>query len=144
MKLIAMAAIVSATLAVAGSSLSFAGETPAPEGARVYFIDLKDGDTVKSPLTIRFGLEGMGVAPAGVDKDHTGHHHLLVDTVLEGEALNEPLPADEHHHHFGGGQTEVTVELSPGTHTLQLIIGDHNHIPHDPPIMSERITVTVE
>jgi hypothetical protein len=116
--------------------------TPAPEGARVYFIDLADGDVVKSPLTVRFGLEGMGVAPAGVEVAKTGHHHLLIDTELADP--NVPVPKDEHHRHFGGGQTEVTIELEPGEHTLQLVMGDYRHIPHDPPVMSDRITVTVE
>lgn len=135
--------------AVLALSLSFAGgvtagETPAPDGAEVYFINLKDGDTVKSPVTIQFGLEGMGVAPAGVEKDKTGHHHLIIDEIIEGEELNEAIPADDNHKHFGGGQTETSVELAPGEHTLQLVLGDWSHIPHNPPVMSERITITVE
>ena len=122
-----------------------AGETPAPPGAKVYFINLKDGDTVKNPVQVQFGLAGMGVAPAGVEnKKNTGHHHLIIDEKVEGDELNAPLPADEHHKHFGGGQTETTIELSPGNHTLQLVLGDWSHIPHDPPVMSERITITVE
>ncbi|WP_417680670.1 DUF4399 domain-containing protein [Roseibium sp.] len=122
-----------------------AGETPAPEGAKVYFINLKDGDTVANPVKIQFGLSGMGVAPAGVeDKKNTGHHHLLIDTTLEGEALNEPIPSDDQHRHFGGGQTETSVELPAGPHTLQLVLGDWSHIPHNPPVMSERITITVK
>jgi hypothetical protein len=132
-------------LAPALASGALAGETPAPEGAAVYFITPEDGAAVSSPVTVRFGLKGMGVAPAGIDKDHTGHHHLLVDTpMLEGEALDYSIPADENHVHFGGGQTETTIELEPGTHTLQLLLGDMNHIPHDPPIASEQITITVE
>jgi len=123
---------------------ALAGSTPAPEGAKVYFIGLEDGDTVESPVRVRFGLSGMGVAPAGTEKAGTGHHHLLIDTTLEGDALDQPIPADENHVHFGGGQTETEIDLSPGTHTLQLVVGDMNHIPHDPPVMSERITVTVE
>jgi hypothetical protein len=123
---------------------AFAGDTPAPEGAKVYFIDMEDGQTVQSPLTVRFGLSGMGVAPAGTEKENTGHHHLLIDTTLEGEALNEPILSDDNHKHFGGGQTETTIELAPGEHTLQLVLGDMNHIPHNPPVMSEQITVTVE
>ena len=116
--------------------------TPAPAGARVYIIAPTDGETVSSPVTVTFGLEGMGVAPAGVEKANTGHHHLLID--LAGEpALDRPLPADANHRHFGGGQTQATVELTPGSHTLQLIMGDHNHVPHQPPVMSEKITVTV-
>ncbi|MBI1384868.1 MAG: DUF4399 domain-containing protein [Rhizobiales bacterium] len=118
--------------------------TPAPEGASVYFIGLADGDTVTSPLVIRFGLKGMGVAPAGVEKEKTGHHHLIIDETVEGDELLESLPADDNHKHFGGGQTEATITLASGRHTLQLVVGDHNHIPHNPPIMSERITITVK
>jgi hypothetical protein len=122
-----------------------AGETPAPADAKVYFINLKDGDRVISPLVIRFGLSGMGIAPAGTEAPNTGHHHLFVDApALEGDALNEAIPMDEHHMHFGKGQTETTLTLSPGQHTLQLVLGDWSHIPHKPPVMSERITVTVE
>lgn len=123
---------------------ALAGETPAPEGAEVYFIGLEDGATLANPVTLRFGLKGMGVAPAGTEKDKTGHHHLIIDETIEGDALNEPIPADDNHKHFGGGQTEVTLDLPPGTHTLQLVLGDWSHIPHNPPVMSERVTVTVE
>lgn len=125
----------------AGAVLS---QTPAPEGAKVYFIDLKDGDKVKSPVTVRFGLSGMGVAPAGVEKEKTGHHHLLINTELTGDALKEPIIADDQHKHFGGGQTETKIELPAGQHTLQLVLGDWSHIPHNPPVVSERITITVE
>lgn len=127
-----------------------AGETPSPVGAKVYFIGLSDGDTISSPVTIRFGLSGMGVAPAGVDNENTGHHHLLVDRVPMGEGpdgaeeFDYAMPADDHLIHFGGGQTETVLDLPPGDHTLQLVLGDHNHIPHDPPVMSPVITVTVE
>ena len=122
-----------------------AGETPAPADAKVYFINLKDGDRVISPLVIRFGLSGMGIAPSGTEAPNTGHHHLFIDApALEGDALNEAIPVDEHHVHFGKGQTETTVTLSKGQHTLQLVLGDWSHIPHKPPVMSERITVTVE
>lgn len=137
-----IAAAAAAATLLAG--VAPAGETPAPEGARVYFIGLEDGDTVRNPVTIRFGLEGMGVAPAGTEKAMTGHHHLVINEEIVGAELDEPLPADDNHIHFGGGQTEVTLELSAGQHTLQLVLGDMNHIPHDPPVMSERITVTVE
>lgn len=116
---------------------------PAPEGAELYFISPKDGETVKNPVTVRFGLRGMGVAPAGVDKPHTGHHHLLIDT--EVPSYEKPLPSIPGKIlHFGGGQTETTVELSPGRHTLQLVLGDRNHVPHDPPVVSKRIEITVE
>jgi len=122
-----------------------AGETPAPEDAKLYFINLNDGDTVKSPVLVQFGLAGMGVAPAGVeDKPNTGHHHLIINEAIEGEELNEPIPADDNHRHFGGGQTETTLELAPGQHSLQLVLGDWTHIPHNPPVMSEKITITVE
>ncbi len=120
-----------------------AGETPAPADAKVYFINIKDGDTVTSPVLIRFGLSGMGVAPAGTQAPNTGHHHLIIDDTIEG-ALDEAIPMDEHHLHFGKGQTEASVPLPKGKHTLQLILGDWTHIPHKPPVMSERITVDVE
>ncbi|MDY6981292.1 MAG: DUF4399 domain-containing protein [Pseudomonadota bacterium] len=117
--------------------------TPAPEGAAVYFVTPTDGQTVSSPVTVRFGLDGMGVAPAGVEREATGHHHLLVD-VDDLPAMGQPVPADAHHVHFGGGQTQTSLELSPGEHTLQLLMGDHQHVPHEPPVMSEKITITVE
>ncbi len=113
----------------------------APAGATVYFTGLKDGDTVASPLLVQFGLRGIGVAPAGVEKENTGHHHLLID-VAEVD-VNNALPMTDNIRHFGGGQTEVRVELKPGVHTLQLLLADHNHIPHFPAVMSQRITVTV-
>jgi len=140
-----MTRIATLTAAAALAALpALAGDTPAPEGAKVYFIGLEDGATVSNPVTIRFGLEGMGVAPAGTEKEGTGHHHLLINETLEGEELDQPIPADDTHVHFGGGQTEVTKELPAGTHTLQLVLGDQNHVPHEPPVMSERITITVE
>lgn len=126
---------------LAGPALA-SDRTPAPEGAAVYFITPSDGATLTDPITVRFGLKGMGVAPAGVDKPNTGHHHLLIDTP-DLPPLDEPIPADDHHKHFGGGQTEVTLDLPPGTHTLQLMLADQNHISFDPPVVSERITVTV-
>ncbi|MET4101356.1 hypothetical protein ABIE58_000773 [Roseovarius sp. MBR-78] len=139
---------LAATLAAFAPAL--AQETPAPEGAEVYFVNLEDGAAVTSPVTVIFGLKGMGVAPAGTEKAATGHHHLLVDRPPFGqgeggaEELSYGLPADDHHRHFGGGQTQVTVDLAPGQHTLQLVLGDANHVPHDPPVMSEVITVTVK
>lgn len=125
---------------LAGAAL--AGPTPAPDGAKVYFIEPDDGATVSSPVTVKFGLAGMGVAPAGIQKENTGHHHLIVDA--QPPEPDAPIPSDENHRHFGGGQTETTLELTPGTHTLQLLLGDFSHIPHDPPVVSERITITVE
>lgn len=133
---------------VALSACLFAAEptlarTPSPEGAQVYIVTPADGAVVSSPVTVVFGLKGMGVAPAGTDRAKTGHHHLLVDLEV-APALDSPLPADEKHIHFGGGQTQTTIELAPGKHTLQLIMGDMSHIPHDPPVMSDKITITVE
>jgi hypothetical protein len=116
--------------------------TPSPPGARVYFITPTNGATVSSPLTVRFGLSGMGVAPAGTEKANTGHHHLIIDGGLP--PLDEPIPADERSIHFGGGQTETTITLPPGPHTLQLLLGDQNHIPHQPPVKSDVITITVK
>lgn len=113
--------------------------------ARVYIISPKDGATVKSPVEVVFGLEGLGVAPAGVDHAMTGHHHLLIDTPAPtGADLEDALIKDEQHVHFGGGQTEASVKLAPGKHTLQLIMGDANHIPHNPPLVSKVVTINVE
>ena len=132
-------------LALASLALpAFSQETPSPEGAQVYVISPADGATLTNPVTIVFGLAGMGVAPAGADFENTGHHHLLINITPEEIALDEPLPATEQIVHFGGGQTQVTTELPPGEHTLRLLLGDMNHIPHDPPVVSEPITVTVE
>ena len=119
-------------------------QTPSPAGAAVYFINLKDGDTVTSPFKVQFGLSGMGIAPVGVQNERTGHHHLLIDTKLSDEELKRPIAADAKHVHFGGGQTETTVTLPPGSHTLQLVLGDWSHIPHNPQVMSPVITVTVK
>jgi len=116
--------------------------SPAPEGAEVYFVSPADGDTVKGPITIIFGLKGMGVAPAGVDKEHTGHHHLIINAPLPNPAL--PIPSDDNHRHFGKGQTETTIELPPGKHTLQLLLGNFIHVPHADPVSSEIIEITVE
>ncbi|ABV93830.1 conserved hypothetical protein [Dinoroseobacter shibae DFL 12 = DSM 16493] len=141
---------IAAGLAAALAGAAWAGDTPAPEGAAVYFVNLEDGATVSSPVTVVFGLEGMGVAPAGVENEATGHHHLLLNRPALGEGpdgaeeLLYGIPADENHIHFGGGQTQVTLDLPPGEHTMQLVVGDMNHVPHDPPIMTEVITVTVE
>jgi len=131
--------------AIAAAAMAQA-ETAAPPNSVVYFINLKDGDSVKSPIKIQFGLSGMGVAPAGVEKPSTGHHHLLIDTTLTPEQAKEPIPADDHHHHlhFGGGQTETTLTLPPGRHTLQLVLGDWSHIPFNPPVVSPAITIDVK
>jgi hypothetical protein len=117
------------------------GPTPSPPGAEVYFDELKDGATIPSKLTVHFGLRNMGVAPAGADRPNSGHHHLLIDTNLP--PLDKPIPNDFNHLHFGGGQTETEMTLQPGEHTLQLLLGDKDHIPHTPPVMSPRIRVRV-
>src|SRR3981081_4334261 len=117
------------------------GPTPSPEGAGVYFVGLNDGASLPTKMTIRFGLHDMGVAPAGVDRANSGHHHLLIDTELP--PLDSPIPNDFNHLHFGAGQTEAEITLSPGMHTLQLLLGDKDHVPHNPPVMSPRIRIAV-
>lgn len=117
--------------------------TPAPAGATAYIIEPADGATVTSPVRVVFGLKGIGVAPAGTDRADAGHHHLLIDTGLP-ENLAVPIPNDEQHRHFGGGQTEVELTLAPGRHTLQLLLGDHLHVPFDPPIASSVVTIEVQ
>jgi len=137
-----MKAILLFLSAIVASGGAMAQErTPAPEGAQVYIVQPEDGATVESPVTVVFGLKGMGVAPAGVAKEGTGHHHLIVNAPLP--PMDAPIPSDENYLHFGGGQTQTTIELEPGEHTLQLLVGDLNHYPHEPAIMSEQITVTV-
>lgn len=116
----------------------------ADAGPGLYFVNLKSGDVVSSPVRIVFGLYGKGVAPALIAKENTGHHHLLVDTQLTDEEMQFAIPNDAQHIHFGGGQTETTLELTPGEHTLQLVMGDLNHEQMKPPLMSERITITVK
>ena len=113
------------------------------ETASVYFIEPMDGQVVSSPVTVKFGLQGMGVAPAGVVRDNTGHHHLLIN-VDSLPDLSKPLPKSDQVRHFGGGQTEATIELAPGTHTLQLVLGDFAHRPHAKPVVSKKITITVK
>ena len=133
--------IATASIAITGSALAL-DRTPAPDGASTFIISPSSGETVSSPVTVQFGLKGMGVAPAGTEKENTGHHHLLINTDLP--AMDESIPADDNHVHFGGGQTEVEIELPPGEHSLQLLLGDLNHIPHDPPVMSDVVTIVVE
>jgi hypothetical protein len=129
---------------VLGASAVIAAErTPSPAGAEVYIISPKNGATVKSPVTVVFGLKGMGVAPAGVSMENTGHHHVLIDTDVPADA-NAPLPTTDHVKHFGKGQTETSIELAPGKHTLQLVLGDQNHTPHNPPVVSKKITINVK
>ena len=116
--------------------------SPSGEGASVFFVSPADGDTVSSPFAVEFGIGAMEVVRAGDDTPNTGHHHVLIDTGLP--PLDMPIPADEHHVHFGDGSSATELTLEPGEHTLQLLLGDHLHIPHDPPVYSVRITVTVE
>jgi uncharacterized protein DUF4399 len=141
------------TLAISlilASNGALAQGTPAPEGAQVYFVNLEDGATVTSPVTVVFGLAGMGVAPAGTEKDGTGHHHLLLDRPPLGqgadgaEELQLGIPVDDNHLHFGGGQTQVTLDLPAGQHSMQLVLGDLNHVPHATPVASDVITITVK
>ena len=136
--------LIPLTLAAAAGLLAAqeTARTPAPAGAAAYFQSPADGATVTSPVTVRFGLRGIGVAPAGVDNANTGHHHLLID-ITEMPSFDAPLPANDNVRHFGGGQTEVELELAPGQHTLQLVLGDALHRPHEPPVASDRITITV-
>jgi hypothetical protein len=119
-----------------------ADQTPSPAGAAVYIIQPAAGAKVKSPVTVVFGLNGMGIAPAGVKFDNTGHHHLLIDTELPSD-LAQPLPASDSIRHFGKGQTETTLDLSPGKHTLQLLFADFTHTPFVPNVASKKITITV-
>lgn len=116
----------------------------APAGAEVYFIAPQNGAKLHSPFTVRFGLKGMGIAPAGIKFDNTGHHHLLVDTDLVELKLDAPMPATDKIMHFGKGQTETSLSLAPGKHTLQLVFADYLHQSFDPPLHSKKITVTVE
>ena len=108
---------------------------------KVYFINLEDGDRVESPFLIQFGLSGMGIAPAGTDRSNTGHHHLLIN--VDDIDLSKPIPSSSNHIHFGGGQTESLVDLMPGDYSMQLVLGDMTHTPHNPPIISQRINITV-
>ena len=138
-----MRTLMITALLIGASFLAFAQErTSSPAGAEVYVISPKNGAKVHSPVRVQFGLKGMGIAPAGVKFDNTGHHHLLVDTDAPAN-LAAPLPTTDKIVHFGKGQTETMLTLSPGKHTLQLLLGDMNHVPHDPPVMSRRVTVYV-
>jgi len=138
--------IAAATALALVSSVSFAQNTPSAEGARAYIINLENGQHVSSPVTVQFGLSGMGISPAGITgqgTDNTGHHHLVIDSPAP--AAGVPIPAEAGKYvHFGRGQTETTLELAPGQHTIQLVLGDAAHIPHNPPVMSERVTIVVD
>jgi hypothetical protein len=139
-RLAGAALLNAAVLALAATA---AAREPSPTGTEVYIVSPKDGAKVKSPVTVVFGLKGMGIAPAGIKFDGTGHHHLLIDSDLPAD-MSQPLAASEKSVHFGKGQTETSVTLAPGKHTLQLVLGDSLHIPHDPAVVSKKITVTVE
>ena len=138
MRTLAVALLLLTTSAIAADL----PRSRAPEGVVLYIIAPKDGDKVASPVTVRFGLKGMGIAPAGIALAATGHHHLLID--VSAPPFDRPIPADERHVHFGKGQTEAAVTLAPGRHRLQLLLGDHLHVPHEPPVLSAPITITVE
>jgi Domain of unknown function (DUF4399) len=135
---------------LAGAGMARAGETPSAPGAKVFFVDLKNGDAVTSPLKVMFGLSGMEIAPAGTDTANTGHHHLLIDRPAIGkgadgaEEFNANILSDENNVHYGKGQSEAMLELKPGEHTLQLVFGDKDHIPHNLPVASDVITITVK
>ena len=142
MKRIVLLAMAAGFLSAVAGVPAIAGDTPSPPGARVWIIWPKDGDVIHGgKLWVRMGAKGIGIAPAGVVKPNTGHQHLIIDRPLP--PFDEDIPADKNHLHFGGGQTEARIELSPGTHTLQVLMGDHDHIPHNPPLYSQQITVTV-
>ena len=144
---LALLALAFGAVAVAQTPAPAAGatalpRTASPAGAKVYIVSPKEGAKIKGPVTVVFGLSGMGVAPAGVQMENTGHHHLLIDADLPKD-LGAPLPATDNIKHFGKGQTETTLDLKPGKHTLQLVLGDHLHIPFNPVVASEKITITV-
>lgn len=136
-------ALTGLTATVIAADASGLPVTKAPADAVVYIISPADGATVGQEFTVRFGLKGMGVAPAGVSREHAGHHHLLVD-MKDLPPAGQPIPKDANHLHFGGGQTETVLKLKPGMHTLQLELGDENHVPFDPPLVSKRITIHVK
>ena len=136
--------VAAALISALALTIALAQErSPSAKGADVYIISPKDGATVSSPVTVQFGLKGMGVAPAGIAFENSGHHHLLVDTEVPVN-LGAPLPVTDNVRHFGKGQTEAAVELKPGKHTLQLLLADQNHIPHNPAVVSKKITITVK
>ncbi|MGH8266092.1 MAG: DUF4399 domain-containing protein [Steroidobacteraceae bacterium] len=141
--LLALTAPLAASLAAAQTPSAAVERTPSPPGAEVYIISPKNGAKVHSPVRVQFGLKGMGIAPAGVKFENTGHHHLLIDTDAPANP-GAPLPASDKIVHFGKGQTETTLTLTPGKHTLQLLLADQNHVPHEPRVISRKITITVE
>lgn len=135
--------LIALCVALAAPFVASADRSSAPEGAYAYLISPADGETVPSTFTVRFGLSpNMGVAPAGVEREHSGHHHLLIN-VDEMPPMDRPLPNDENHRHFGKGQTEAQITLPPGKHRLRALLGNHHHIPHKPAVKSPEITITV-
>ena len=140
--LLAAVALAAVPPAIAQTPAVAAQPTSSPAGAEVYNSSPKNGATVHTPVLVQFGLKGMGIAPAGIKFDNTGHHHLLIDSDLPAD-MGAPLPATEQNVHFGKGQTETTLTLSPGKHTLHLLLADQNHVPHQPPVISKKITITV-
>jgi hypothetical protein len=152
LRIVSWLSVLGAALALAGaahaadpSSAATPAELPrtkAPFTAQAYIISPKDGESVARTFTVRFGLIGMGIAPAGVNAPNTGHHHLIIDEVTP--RLDLPIPTDDNHRHFGAGQTEVELTLPPGEHTLQLVLGDASHVPHDPAVVSTRVHVVVQ
>ncbi|MEM7193600.1 MAG: DUF4399 domain-containing protein [Pseudomonadota bacterium] len=117
-------------------------KSPISEEASAYIISPADGEVVTNPIKVIFGLTGAGVAPAGSNLENTGHHHLIIDAPLP--SLDLPIPSDGNHVHFGKGQTETTIELEPGEHTLQMLLGDWKHVAHDKAVTSRQITITVK
>lgn len=136
--------VVMALGLVALLSLPAFAATEAPKSATAYFVNLQDGDAIQNGATIKFGSTGLTIEPAGVIRPGAGHFHLLIDTTLSAAQMNRPIPNDNQHLHFGKGQTETILNLTPGPHTLQLVMGDGAHVPHIPPVMSKVITVTVK
>ena len=141
-KILAKLFVLSACCAFHAATADGLPRSPSPTDVELYIISPADGEMVTSPVTVRFGLRGMGIAPAGMAMENTGHHHLLIDTGPPPDDL--PIPADASHVHFGKGQTEATLTLAPGRHRLQLLLADHRHIPHDPPVASKPITIVVK
>jgi hypothetical protein len=142
MKLSLLPRLALSALFITASATALAERTPSPPGAEAYIVSPKDGAKVKGPVTVVFGLKGMGIAPAGIKFDNTGHHHLLIDSDPPAD-LSLPLAANDKSVHFGKGQTETTLTLPPGKHTLQLVLADSLHTPHDPAVISKKITITV-
>lgn len=131
-------------LSIAASAGAMAQQMPSAPGAKVWIANLKDGDTVTSPFKVEFAISGMTLAKAGTMEPNTGHHHLFIDVIFNPADAAKPIPNDDSHRHFGAAQTETTVTLQPGKHTLQLVLGDGRHVPHNPPVVSQPITVTVQ